>query len=255
MFALLTFPGRNILNILTTDPRKEITKGLDEEEQLRVPFVMSKDDMSQWLSGISAQITANDRSQDSGDVCMLDVASIPNETQSPEDIEDPTVEPGDIDLADISSVGETLPQLPDYEKFIVNSNAYQWLLSKVSQHDCFSNDAADAMTNIENQILNHFQTQVHLNTMSRSRPQALACMRIHLVWDPQKFMIGLGLDPRTCSIDTVLSLTGTLRESQATSITEYLHQTWPTTADLGIIPMLQQILTLEKGKTRTCECV
>jgi hypothetical protein len=210
--------------------------------------------MSQWLSGISAEIAITDQTSESGDVGMLDVAQKSSGAQQSNEDRDLTVGLDGIDSADSSSMSDVFSQLPEYESFIAKSNAYKWLLSRISQHDHFSNGNVDAMIAIEDQILGHFRTQGHLGTMSRSRPQALACMTIHLKWDPQEYIISLGLDPNTCNFDTVLCLTGTQHESQAMGIAEYLRQTWPITADMGIVPILQQLVTLQRGKNSTCKC-
>jgi hypothetical protein len=203
--------------------------------------------MSLWLRGISGDIAITEETQDSGNVDML-IAQTSSEVEGCNEGPESTVRQDDIDSADSSSIGETLPQLPEYENFIAKSEAYSWLLSRMSQHDGFLNGKVDAMITIENQILGHFRTQEHLTAISRSRPQALTSLKIHLRWDPREYITSLGLDPDSCDFDTILCVTGTPRESQAIGVVDYLRQTWPTTTDVDLLPMLRQLITIQKKK-------
>jgi hypothetical protein len=190
--------------------------------------------MSLWLQGISTDITLA-------------------EPRDPLQQQDRPGEDQELDSMDSSSTCSIpLPQLPEYERFIENSNAYEWLLARVEQHDRLANGEVDALKKIEDEILTHLRSQRHLDTMSSSRPQALACMTFHLQWEPREYMISLGLQPDSYDLNTILCLTGTKHESQAVSVIEYLRQTWPTSADMGVIPMLQKLVTLQKGQSATC---
>ena len=182
------------------------------------------------------------------------IAQIPSEVKGYNEDQEPTVRRDDIDSADSLSIVEALPQLPEYENFIANSEAYGWLLSRMSQHDGFSNGKVDAMIIMEDQILGHFRTQERLTAMSRSRPQALTFLKIHLTWDPREYITSLGLDPDSCDFDTILCVTGTPRESQAIGVVGYLRQTWPTTTDVDVLPMLRQLISIQKTTRAICKC-
>ena len=222
------------------------------EDEPRLPFTRPKEDMSLWLRGISGDLAIADEKHP-GNVDAL-IAQISSGVEGCNEDPESTVRQDDIDSADGLSIDEALPQLPEYENFIAKSEAYRWLLSRMSQHDGFSNGKVDAMITIENEILGHFRTQEHLTTMSRSKPQALTCMKIHLRWDPREYISSLGLDPDSCNFDKILSITGTPHESQAIGVVEYLRQTWPTTTDVDVLPVLRQLITIQKTRSAICKC-
>lgn len=91
------------------------------------------------------------------------------------------------DLLEDSDVTETpgleevqLSHLHEYEEFIEQSDAYQWLLTRLSQYLHLVFTGPDIMSQIGDRVLDHLHAQGFLNTMSRSGPRALACMTFHL---------------------------------------------------------------------------
>ncbi|KAF9786523.1 hypothetical protein IL306_002721 [Fusarium sp. DS 682] len=91
-------------------------------------------------------------------------------------------QPMDVDVKD-----QLTPQLPRYKEFIQQSEAYQWLLNRILQHDQLSFEDAGAMMEIGSRIRSHLRTQTPLRKMSSRKPLSLARMTFNLDWDPVRF--------------------------------------------------------------------
>lgn len=191
----------------------------DSDDEERLPFLKSKDYLSNWINGLSEY--EHDRTQQ--------------------------------ELNDEDG-GKPHPfQLSDYKAFVHQSDAYQWLLSRISRHDRLSFGTPDITTEIGDQILTQLQSHDRLHTMSRHKPSPLASMTFHLDWAPQVFIRSLGLDPLCPNIlQRILCLTGTWREAQAMTVSEYLHQTWPVTAKL-VESIMQELIVTNQGEERICK--
>jgi hypothetical protein len=192
----------------------------DSDGESRQPFVKSLDYLSKWVNDISA--------------C--------NDDESPKSPED-------------QDIGESqLFQIADYEKFIHQSDAYRWLLSKISQYNRLLFEPSDAMVRIGEHMRGKLQTQESLRTMSRCRPLSLVKMTFNLEWNPKAYIKGLGIQDSSPNIlDRVLCLTGKWSEAQAMTVSEYIHQTWPVTGD-AIKTLFQELLTRPEGQESICMC-
>jgi hypothetical protein len=78
-----------------------------------------------------------------------------------------------------------------------------------------------------------------------------ATFNVH--WQVKEFVEGQFGDVRAVSLGSVIAVTGSARDAQATTVTEYLMQTWPDTA-LGqnLLELIQEILNeggeISRGK-------
>ncbi|RYP73035.1 hypothetical protein DL771_003903 [Monosporascus sp. 5C6A] len=160
----------------------------------------------------------------------------------------------DSNMDDAHLTAEDEPLLfrfEDYERFVRTSGAYRWLLSRIRQHDQLRWGNPDSMSEIGAEIRNRLMSQEPLRRISRRRPPSAVTMILTLDWNPVKFFHDQGLDPTLPGVlERVLSLTGTLHEAQATTVVEYMTQTWPETWE-PIITLISDLVSKPEGE----ECI
>ncbi|PGG95740.1 hypothetical protein AJ79_09893 [Helicocarpus griseus UAMH5409] len=183
-------------------------EGENDELSKRQSFEKPSDIVSKWLSGLEAS----------------------------EDIQDAP--------EDIGGDSRVPFQLPDYEKFIKQSDAYQWLLFKIHQHGRLTFGDPDLMCGIGVRVQNQLRAQEPLRRISRRRP-SLVRMTFNLDWNPVQFIQDRSLASH--ALDKVLCLTGSWDEAQAATVAEYMGQTWPVTGK-HIITLLQELISLPVGR-------
>ncbi|PGH07641.1 hypothetical protein GX51_01650 [Blastomyces parvus] len=153
---------------------------------------------------------------------------------------------------DLTDKNRGLSQLPDYEKFIQRSDAYQWLLFRMRQHGQLTFTDPDLMRDIGVRVQNQLRAQELLRRISRRR-SSLVRMTFNLDWNPVQFIQDRGLAPSALhALDKVLCLTGSWDEAQAATITEYMGQTWPVTWE-HIINLLRELISLPVGQECFCK--
>jgi hypothetical protein len=159
----------------------------------------------------------------------------------PDDMEPPAVEDeeGSFDGAEEKgSFGEAeeeelLPEILAYREIIEGSSAYHLLLAQLRCTMLLSATKPDICAEIRNSILFIVPPP---RQVSRSRPTDLVHAIFDVDWDPIAFLeeqqyeeeLGHGLE-------TTITLTGCVQESQAVTCAYYLEQTWPLMSK----PMLQ----------------
>jgi hypothetical protein len=158
----------------------------------------------------------------------------------------------DVDISPLTTKEQVLFQLTDYEKFIQQSDAYQWLLSKIHQHGRLASGNPNLMFDIGARIRNQLRAQEPLRRISRRRPPSLVRMTFNLDWNPICFIHDRGFTSLLSDvIDKVLCLTGSWDEAQAVTMMEYITQTWPVTGG-PIIKLLQELISLPEGQECSC---
>ncbi|KAF5537332.1 hypothetical protein FPHYL_12752 [Fusarium phyllophilum] len=148
-------------------------------------------------------------------------------------------------IGDVSS-GETgnLSQMPKYRQFIQGSNAYRWLLTKIDQHRQLSCEEPSIINRIGVSIRDELKAQVSHRKMSRSQVPVWFKMTYILKWDLMRFMRSTGISSDFAdALPNILCLTGSWNEAQATTVAEYMEQTWPQSGG-DIITLLQEILSV-----------
>ncbi|KAF4960108.1 hypothetical protein FGADI_1126 [Fusarium gaditjirri] len=152
-------------------------------------------------------------------------------------------------IADVSS-GSTsnLAQMPKYRQFIQESNAYRWLLTKIVQQSQLSCEGPNLMDSIGASIRSELKAHASHRKMSRSKTSIWFKMTYILIWDPMGLMQSAGISSGFAkALPYILCLTGTWDEAQATTVAEYMEQTWPQSGG-AIIALLQELLSaLEKN--------
>lgn len=143
-------------------------------------------------------------------------------------------------------------QLEEYEHFIRASGAYQWLLSRIRQHERLESPILNTMAEIGTGIEAWFQTQTPFMSLSRQRARPFVTMVFDLDWNPLASLSANESDPAMPGMmESYLCFTGTVEDCQATSVTEYMAQTWPQTWR-PLIDLLEEVCRRPKGDNCTC---
>jgi hypothetical protein len=143
-------------------------------------------------------------------------------------------------------------RLIDYEKFVRQADAYQRLLLKILQPRQLAWEDTNLISNIGSKIQNRLRAQGPLHRISRRRA-SLVRMTFNLDWNPIRYFRDQGsalLAPDI--LERVICLTGTWNEAQATTVVEYIRQTWPITGE-HTISFIQQLIALPEGEELTCK--
>ncbi|KAH6976285.1 hypothetical protein BKA56DRAFT_488826 [Ilyonectria sp. MPI-CAGE-AT-0026] len=157
-------------------------------------------------------------------------------------------DPWEEDLISDSEDEPDLFQFADYEQFVRKSGAYKWLLSKIRQYHQLSYGNYDFMSEIGTQIQNRLWTQAPLRQISGRKPSSTVTMAFSLDWNPMSIFRDRELDLTLTDIfERVMCLTGTVYEAQATTVMEYMAQTWPETGE-HIIALIKKLVSSPEGK-------
>ncbi|KKP00556.1 hypothetical protein THAR02_07334 [Trichoderma harzianum] len=142
---------------------------------------------------------------------------------------------------------EILPQLPNYEQFIRVSDAYQWLLNKVRQHGLLTFQAPNAMLEIGTKIRNQLRAQEPLRKMSSRKPLSVVKMTFCFDWNLDRSMRDASRSPPDGdALGRMVCLTGSWDEGQATTMKDYMDQTWPRSG--ALIALMQTLLSTPEGQ-------
>ncbi|KAL3482183.1 hypothetical protein BJX99DRAFT_252899 [Aspergillus californicus] len=139
-----------------------------------------------------------------------------------------------------------LSELPNYEKFIRESDAYQWLLLKLRQHGQLPLSEFTSVSEIGTMVWKSLRVQKPLHRISRRRG-SLVAMEFQLDWTPMSYLNDIAFASSDSFPERVLCLTGTQSEAQATTVIEYLRQTWPVSGE-HTIRIIRQLISLPRGQ-------
>jgi hypothetical protein len=133
-----------------------------------------------------------------------------------------------------------------YDSFICGSNAYRWLLSNLRGRGVLSAPPSDAMTEIKAEMMRSFPQRI-IKELRRQEPMPTVVMRFHLNWNPKAYFDDLGISSFSLDIwEHILCLTGSWVDAQATTVAEYVRQTWPTTGDVLLTFLYELLCTPER---------
>jgi hypothetical protein len=142
---------------------------------------------------------------------------------------------------------------PTNPKPLDESDAYQWLIFKLCQHDRLSFPDTNTLKEIGTMFFSQLCAQGRMRKMSRHKPTPLASITFQLNWDPRLYsqILNPSNDPSGI-LSKCLCLTGTRSEAQALTVSEYVLQTWPVTGK-HIIHLLEELIALPNGQEFVCE--
>lgn len=164
-------------------------------------------------------------------------------------------ESGDPETSSVIGEDEdegTLPNIVEYEQFILESDAYKWLLSKIERHTQLAVPDSDGPAYIGNYIRAQILSQPSLRNVSRRSPPPRVELSLSIDWDPREFIKGQEYStPPEKVFDHIICLTGTWKNAQAMTVAEYMEQTWPLTNE-PLRNLMKQALTHTHEATETC---
>ena len=167
-------------------------------------------------------------------------------------LETPTIVRKDYKDMDSSQQFQASPDLKNYQKFIQKSQAYQWLLSMIKGHAQLDTSNGSLMFNIGESIRNQMLAHAPFRESSRHRALASIEMSFHLDWNPLLFIQEQEYSvPAVQVLDHIICLTGTWKQAQAVTTSEYMEQTWPLSNE-PIRLLLKKFLSLSGANT--CDC-
>ncbi|RKL38933.1 hypothetical protein BFJ72_g7063 [Fusarium proliferatum] len=136
-----------------------------------------------------------------------------------------------------------LSQMPQYRQFIQGSEAYRWLLTKISQQSRLSCEEPSLMDKIGNTIREKLKECIPHHKMSRKKASIGFEMAYSVTLDVIGIMNRSGISSSfDKALPNILCFTGKLEEAQATSVAEYMNQTWPQSGD-ATMSLLQDLLS------------
>lgn len=113
----------------------------------------------------------------------------------------------------------------------------------LKQHNRLTFDKPNTMEEIGAAIRNKLKTTESLRKMSRNRVPVPLVMTYTVDWDLFEFMRNRGIpSPFSAALPNILCLTGTWDEAQATTVIEYMEQTW-SRSGRTLIALLQTLLS------------
>lgn len=144
-------------------------------------------------------------------------------------------------------------QLAEYTHWIFRSDAYDWLLCKLRQHFGLYCEGRNLISEIGSAVGKQLQKEPLVRGISRQKFLPIITMTFKLAWNPLKAFIDHGVDPKQQDIlKSTLTLTGTVRNAQSMTVTEYMAQTWPKTWE-PIIILIGDLISLPLGEEALCK--
>lgn len=154
--------------------------------------------------------------------------------------------PGSADIVDLhpaieigGALNAVMPELAEYRECIVGHPAYDWLLSDLQRHCLHTPSTQEVMAEIGRTILQGLPSQPRFSR----RDSALSYKMTYTVdWDLISFLEDQEYNEESFkALPLVITLTGSREAAQALTCSQYLHQTWPSSAG-GVLNLLQTLL-------------
>ncbi|KAH8696893.1 hypothetical protein GQ44DRAFT_119407 [Phaeosphaeriaceae sp. PMI808] len=151
----------------------------------------------------------------------------------------------DQEVESVYSHPESLFKLHEHESFILQSEAYSWLLSKIKQHATMS--VGSKLSELSQALRDKFKTQHSLRIISHRRPSPSVRLSLELDWSPLLYLSAQeSPSPFDFLVRHLLCITGSWREAQATTIEEYVAQTWPITGN-ATLEVFRALVSIPEG--------
>jgi hypothetical protein len=147
-----------------------------------------------------------------------------------------------------------LPCLPDYKTFIISSESYRWLMSKICQQERLSFGDHNVMSEIGSKVQKELRVYASLHKMSHRRPLSSVQVDFLIPWNPRwRDKDKMHKSLRSNVLKSTICISGSWCEAQAMSVTEYMRQTWPVVGE-ATIHLFEKLLTLPDNVVSTCKC-
>jgi hypothetical protein len=137
-----------------------------------------------------------------------------------------------------------------YRDFILNSPAYEWLLTSLRKETLLAQPDPNSMLAIRREIINSLPPS---RKISRNRPAEAYNITFDISWDPLAFIREQSYEEKPEDVvGKVITLTGSARDAQALTCEQYLCQTWPS-AGKYIIRLVKDVVQGGPGHRHTCK--
>lgn len=176
-----------------------------------MPFRKPQSTIREWIGALQAREGRED--------------GVQSRPQVPEDVVEEK-----LTAAGVDEKRRSLPSLTEYERFISESRAYQWLLSTIESYFELEARGEDRMASIGDGIRSRLLSHPALRNVSRAALPVEVTAKFSLNWNPFEF-----ITEQECGVpagdvfDHLICLTGTFQQAQAMTIAGFLEQTWPLT--------------------------
>ncbi|KAL8314645.1 hypothetical protein RB597_007099 [Gaeumannomyces tritici] len=131
-----------------------------------------------------------------------------------------------------------IQEVAEYTRLVIGSDAYRSFLASVRAEA--SLDQGDTMNEIRESITCAFPP--FWRSMSRHRPPEACEAALAVNWDPFTFLKEQGYaEPPEDALSSAITVTGSSVDAQATTVAQYLAQTWPCVG-LDVLAKIQDLV-------------
>ncbi|RYO94041.1 hypothetical protein DL766_004096 [Monosporascus sp. MC13-8B] len=142
------------------------------------------------------------------------------------------------------------PRLLAYRDFIFNTEAYEWLLTRLRREFRLAPTKPNVMETIRQRIT-HSLPSTH--RVSRKTPSEVYKTMFELDWDPLSFLEKQQYEAEPLdAVERVITLTGSCQDAQALTCAQYMSQTWPLMGELTM-QLVKDVLGSGPGDQHTCD--
>lgn len=143
-----------------------------------------------------------------------------------------------------------MPEHLAYRDFIFKAPAYEWLLANLRREFHLCPAEPNSMDAIRRKILSSLPSS---HKVSRKKSAEAYKMTFGIEWDPLAFVKEQEYrEEPDKAIEMAITLTGTAKDAQALTCTQYLCQTWPSAGE-HTIQLVKDVVRSGPGHRHTCK--
>lgn len=178
-------------------------------------------DLANQRAGENIEPEAEQQTLSPGEILeLMRRARIHHHPSADSDIED--LDEGNLEFEDDKEIQE-------YRNLIQHSRAYSWLVSKLRANMLLSQGSAHDQCYIQQEVLDFFPAPRKVSR--RVLPEVIRAEFVLVGWDPLVFLQTQHNGAPSAVCEKVIVLTGSSKEVQATTVRQFLDQTWPCLAE------------------------
>lgn len=129
-------------------------------------------------------------------------------------------------------------KLRDYGEIILASHAHSWLLSNLKKEICLIQADPNVMNHIRNVVLSGLPLP---RRISRANAIRNFSVRFEVDWDPLNYLTKQFDGSAPDMLGSTLTLTGSFKDAQAITCSNYMQQTWPLSGEYTV-KLLDKVL-------------
>lgn len=155
-----------------------------------------------------------------------------------EDPDDITDNDDDEDPEEANRAVDSFPEIIVYKKFLSEHPVYKWLLDNI-RRVLYMEVPGNVQTHIRQSILQHLPEETKV---SRAAMPQRHNFTFTVDWDPCLFVLRQGyLERPEVAIGRTITITGSETDAQATTVMQYLLQTWPSSG-MHLLDLLKVVV-------------